>query len=288
MNPCVESNQNVLFHIAPKCLNWWAVPHLPPTHLPKREAQYNLLHHYNMRAHSIICHFHLTVNSVSDHLAMSYFIRYIHISLKVSYFDYCHSVFTDSSENQIARLKRIQNNAALLARKKRKRKRDHVTPLLKALHWLPVKFRYSGLPPFQRVFISVPFLIPLRLPIISFSTIFKRKLTKNPQAKPEILRGTFLQSHGVVCLELTASLSQKTADIVSVQIKRRNPPVRPGFSVDLVLVTIDYAYVFWLLSIGDACRQERLKRGVRGQRKRRRKQGRGGRGEERLIGGPSG
>jgi hypothetical protein len=41
--------------------------------------------------------------------------------------------------NSISRIQRIQNNAArLILRKKRS---DHVTPLLKQLHWLPVKQR---------------------------------------------------------------------------------------------------------------------------------------------------
>ena len=38
----------------------------------------------------------------------------------------------------LARLQRVQNNAARLVLKRR---RGHVTPLLKELHWLPVKFR---------------------------------------------------------------------------------------------------------------------------------------------------
>ena len=37
------------------------------------------------------------------------------------------------------RFQRVQNHAARIILKKRKR--DHVTPLLKDLHWLPVKFR---------------------------------------------------------------------------------------------------------------------------------------------------
>ena len=41
--------------------------------------------------------------------------------------------------DQIARLQRVQNNAARLVLKKRRR--DHITPLLKELHWSPVKFR---------------------------------------------------------------------------------------------------------------------------------------------------
>ena len=40
--------------------------------------------------------------------------------------------------DQIARL---QNNTARLVMKKEERRRDHVTPLRKELHWLPVKFR---------------------------------------------------------------------------------------------------------------------------------------------------
>ena len=42
--------------------------------------------------------------------------------------------------DQIARL---QNNAARLViqKKKKEKRRDHVTPLRKELHWLPVKFR---------------------------------------------------------------------------------------------------------------------------------------------------
>ena len=53
--------------------------------------------------------------------------------------DYCNSVFIGLLADQIARLHRVQNNAAQLVLKRRRR--DHVTPLLKKLHWLPVKFR---------------------------------------------------------------------------------------------------------------------------------------------------
>ena len=56
----------------------------------------------------------------------------------ISRLDYCNSVFAGLPADQVARLQRIQNNAARLVMKKRKR--DHVTPLLKELHWLPVKF----------------------------------------------------------------------------------------------------------------------------------------------------
>ena len=42
---------------------------------------------------------------------------------------------------RISRLQRVQNSAARLVMKKRKR--DHITPLLRDLHWLPVKFRWQ-------------------------------------------------------------------------------------------------------------------------------------------------
>ena len=47
--------------------------------------------------------------------------------------------FAGVADEQIARIRKIQNSAARLILKKSKR--DHVTPLLKDLHWLRVKYR---------------------------------------------------------------------------------------------------------------------------------------------------
>ena len=54
-------------------------------------------------------------------------------AMVISRFDYCNSVFIGLPADQIARLQRVQNNAARLVLKERRR--DHVTPLLKELHW---------------------------------------------------------------------------------------------------------------------------------------------------------
>ena len=53
--------------------------------------------------------------------------------------DYCNSSFSGIASDQLLRLQRVQNSAARLVLKKRKR--DHITPLLIQLHWLPLSFR---------------------------------------------------------------------------------------------------------------------------------------------------
>lgn len=55
--------------------------------------------------------------------------------------DYCNSVYANLSAEEIERLQRVQSAAARLVLKKRKS--DHITPLLKELHWLPVKYRWQ-------------------------------------------------------------------------------------------------------------------------------------------------
>uniref|UniRef100_A0A669EIT0 Reverse transcriptase domain-containing protein n=1 Tax=Oreochromis niloticus TaxID=8128 RepID=A0A669EIT0_ORENI len=53
--------------------------------------------------------------------------------------DYCNSLFLCLSKRNLDRLQLVQNAAARLLTKTRKR--EHITPVLRSLHWLPVHFR---------------------------------------------------------------------------------------------------------------------------------------------------
>ena len=60
-------------------------------------------------------------------------------SFVLSRLDYCNSSLIDITSDQMYHLQKIQNQAAKVVF--RKSKHEHVTPLLKKLHWLPVKER---------------------------------------------------------------------------------------------------------------------------------------------------
>jgi hypothetical protein len=60
-------------------------------------------------------------------------------SVVTSRLDFCNSTLTGITADQLSRLQRIQNCAARLIAKKRKH--EHITPILIELHWLPIAFR---------------------------------------------------------------------------------------------------------------------------------------------------
>ena len=60
-------------------------------------------------------------------------------SVVVSRIDYCNSLLSKAPQRLTNKLQRVQNHAARIIYKKKKR--DHITPVLKELHWLPVRSR---------------------------------------------------------------------------------------------------------------------------------------------------
>ncbi|KAL0150403.1 hypothetical protein M9458_054220 [Cirrhinus mrigala] len=55
--------------------------------------------------------------------------------------DYCNALLGGCSASSINKLQIVQNAAARVLT--RSRKYDHITPILKSLHWLPIRFRIS-------------------------------------------------------------------------------------------------------------------------------------------------
>ena len=63
------------------------------------------------------------------------------ISLLLSRLDYCNSLLAGLSASSLQGLQRVQNCAARLVLKKKKS--EHINPLLQSLHWLPINNRIS-------------------------------------------------------------------------------------------------------------------------------------------------
>ena len=65
--------------------------------------------------------------------------KQIAVSMVSARLDYCNSLLYKTSQSNLAQLQRLQNSLARVITGTRKR--DHITPILADLHWLPVTAR---------------------------------------------------------------------------------------------------------------------------------------------------
>lgn len=99
--------------------------------------------HLSMQRHitntSRSCMIHLrNISSIRSSLSDDAAAQLIH-SLVSARLDYCNSLLYGLPASSLKPLQRVQNYAARILTKTRKF--DHITPILKCLHWLPVKSR---------------------------------------------------------------------------------------------------------------------------------------------------
>ena len=94
--------------------------------------------HENITKTCASCYFHLrNISSIRDSLTDEATIQLVH-AFASSRIDYCNSLLYEIPEYAIKRLQRVQNLAAHVVT--RSSKYSSITPMLKKLHWLPVKY----------------------------------------------------------------------------------------------------------------------------------------------------
>ena len=87
------------------------------------------------------CNFHLyRLSSIRRYITTDA-ARSVVQALVTSRLDYCNSLLANLTNTQMKRLKSIQHKAARLVT--RNPLREHITPVLKQLHWLPVECRIT-------------------------------------------------------------------------------------------------------------------------------------------------
>lgn len=85
------------------------------------------------------CNFHIRrLSTIRPYLSLKA-VKSAVQALITSRLDYCNSLLLEVPSIQLSRLQRIQNKAARLVT--RTSKKEHITPVLKNLHWLPVSHR---------------------------------------------------------------------------------------------------------------------------------------------------
>lgn len=85
------------------------------------------------------CYFHLRRLGQIRHLLTKETANAIAVATITSRLDYCNSTLWGIPSRDLERLQKVQNTAARIVAQTNRR--DHITPVLRELHWLPVKFR---------------------------------------------------------------------------------------------------------------------------------------------------
>ena len=96
---------------------------------------------FNTQIKSVVqtCFFQLrNIAKIKPFLSSTDLEKVIHAFI-TSRIDYCNSLYSGITQKTLFRLQLVQNAAARLLTNTKKR--DHITPILAALHWLPVAFR---------------------------------------------------------------------------------------------------------------------------------------------------
>lgn len=99
----------------------------------------NLTMEKQVNAISKSCYYQIrNIGQIRQYISDSACKTLVH-ALVTSRLDYANVLLCGVTQSLIGRLQRVQNTAARLIT--RTRKREHITPVLKQLHWLPVEYR---------------------------------------------------------------------------------------------------------------------------------------------------
>ena len=171
-------------------------------------------------------------------------------AMVISRLDYCNSVFIGLPADQIAQLQQVQNKVAWLVLKKRS---DHVTPLHKELHWLPVKFHCQ----YKIATLAYCHFEGSLPPYLSSSLCTyepshslwssNEKLLKIPKRNLKSF-GQRSFSFMAPSLEFSAGHSWKCTNTVSIQITAKNLLVCPCLTVESEEICV----CVWQLNV-DGC-----------------------------------
>ena len=95
--------------------------------------------HINNICHT--CYFHIHGSRHVHSAMLTDITKIVACAMVSSRLDYCNVLLTGMSEFNLDKLQRVQNTLAHVVTELRRR--DHITPALKEMHWLPIRARIS-------------------------------------------------------------------------------------------------------------------------------------------------